>query len=86
MAHQQPHRKLVNTSSQRRISVTVPESVAMCGQPRLVELYKMAASASGKYPFAFAIARIARQLQSASDGRRHWHDDIMPGFSRPDGD
>lgn len=58
----------------------------MCGQPRLVELYKMAASASGKYPFAFAIARIARQLQSASDGRRHWHDDIMPGFSRPDGD
>ena len=43
---------------------------AMCGQPRLVELYKMAASASGKYPFAFTIARIARQLQSATDARR----------------
>jgi hypothetical protein len=43
---------------------------AMCGQPRLVELYKMAASASGKYPFAFTIARIARQLQRATDARR----------------
>ena len=58
----------------------------MCGQPRLVELYKMAASASGEYPFAFTIARIARQLQGASDGGGHRYDDIMPGLSGSDGD
>lgn len=58
----------------------------MGGQPRLVELYEMAASASGEYPFAFTIPRVACERQAASDGRRHRNDNIMPGFSGPDGD